>query len=108
MCYRSYFEYITAKDNIIILKCVNYTKNYEKEFDKHIAKRFEHICRFYGRDINKFILMLRRGVYSHEYIDRWQNLNETSLLDKKELYTNLNVGANGCQLQAHKKSTERL
>lgn len=46
---KSYFENITAKDNTIVFKCVNYSKKLWKEFDKHIAKRFEDICRFYGR-----------------------------------------------------------
>ena len=33
--------------------------------------------------------MLRKGVYPYEYIDSWQRFNETSFLDKKELYSNL-------------------
>ena len=32
---------------------------------------------------NKFILLLRKGVYSYEYIDDWGKFNETSLPEKK-------------------------
>lgn len=40
-------------------------------------------------------------------MDSWQKLNETSLSDKKELYSKLNMEHNGCQLQTPKKSMER-
>ena len=33
--------------------------------------------------INKFILLLRKGVYSYEYMDNWERFNETSLPSKK-------------------------
>ena len=36
--------------------------------------------------------MLRKGVYPHECIDEWEKLNKTSLPEKEELYSNLNMG----------------
>ena len=42
-------------------------------------------------DINKFILLLRKVVYPDEYMDDWEKLNETTLLEKEEFYNNLNV-----------------
>ena len=39
----------------------------------------------------KFILLLRKGVYPHQYMDEWKRFNETSLLEKEELYSNLNM-----------------
>ena len=33
--------------------------------------------------------MFRKGVYPHEYMDRWEKFDETSVLAKKELYSNL-------------------
>ena len=44
-----------------------------------------------NNDINKFILLFRKGVYPYEYMDEWENLNETSLPEKGEIYSTLNM-----------------
>ena len=44
-----------------------------------------------NRNLNKFILLLRKGVYPYEYIDSWERFNETSLPDKEAFYSNLNM-----------------
>ena len=36
-------------------------------------------------------MSLRKGVYPYEYMDDWEKLNETSLLEEEELYSNLNM-----------------
>ena len=41
--------------------------------------------------INKFILLLRKGVYPYEYMDNWERFNETSLPSKESFYSNLNM-----------------
>ena len=41
--------------------------------------------------INKFILLLRKGFYRSEYMDEWKRLSETSLPEKDDLYSNLNM-----------------
>ena len=46
---------------------------------------------FCNEDLNKFILLLRNGVYPHEYMDSWQTFDETSLSDKEAFYSNLNM-----------------
>ena len=38
---------------------------------------------------NQFCLMFRKGVCSYEYMDCWQRLNETTMPEKKEFYSNL-------------------
>ena len=35
--------------------------------------------------------MLQKGVYLYEYIDDWENFNETTLPEKGEFYSNLNI-----------------
>ena len=32
------------------------------------------------------MLLLRKAVYPHEYIDNWENFNETSLPEKKKIF----------------------
>ena len=43
-----------------------------------------------NKDLNKFELLLQKGVYPYEYMDSWERFNETSLLDKKSFYSELN------------------
>ena len=66
-------------------------KNYEKDFNKELIKKFANIYEFCNEDINKFILLLRKGVYLYEYTDTWERFNETSLPDKEAFYSNLNM-----------------
>ena len=35
--------------------------------------------------------MLQKGVYPYEYIDDWENFNETSLPEKQDFYSHLNI-----------------
>ena len=36
-------------------------------------------------------MLLRKGVYSYEYIDEWEKFNEKSFLEKEDFYSNLNI-----------------
>ena len=46
---------------------------------------------FFNKDLNKFILLLRKGGYPYEYMDSWERFNETSLPSKEDFYSNLNT-----------------
>ena len=48
-----------------------------------LNKKFPNTYRFCNGDINKFVLLLRKGVYPYKYMDSWEKFNETSLPDKK-------------------------
>ena len=41
--------------------------------------------------INKFVLLLRKGVYPYEYMDSWERFREISLPSKEDFYSNLNM-----------------
>ena len=47
--------------------------------------------KFSDNDINKFTLLLRKVIYPHEYINDWEKLNETTLTEKEEFYSKLNM-----------------
>ena len=81
---------MSLKDDHLIFRCFKCKKNYKKDLNKEIIKRFENIYKFCNNDINKFILLLRKGIYPYEYIDSWERFDET-LRDKETLYSNLNI-----------------
>ena len=82
---------MSVKYNQLIFQCLECKKNYRKDFNKESIKRFANTYEFCNGDINKFILLLRKGVYPYEYMDSWERFNETSLPDKKAFYSELNL-----------------
>ena len=88
---KSCLDYTPTKDEQLIFRCFECKNNCEKDFNKELIKRFANIHEFCKGDINKFILLLRKGVYHYEYIDSWERFNETSFPDKEVFYSNLNM-----------------
>ena len=56
-----------------------------------LIKNFPNIHQFCNEDINKFALLLRKGVYPYEYMDSWKRFDDTSLPDKRAFYSELNL-----------------
>ena len=72
-------------------------QRYRKKFNKELIKSFASTYEFCNNDtaepsssehttgsssserINKFVLLLRKGVYPYEYMDAWEKFNEISL-----------------------------
>ena len=88
---KSCLDYMAIKDEQLIFRCFRCKKNYEKHFNKDLIQRFANIYEFCNGYLNKFILLLRKGVYPYEYMDSWQRFDDTSLLDKEAFYSNLNM-----------------
>ena len=76
---KSRLDYISIKDNQLIFRCFKCKKNYEKNFNKELIKRFANTYKFCNKDLNKVILLLRKGVYPYEYMDNWERSDETLL-----------------------------
>ena len=87
----SYLDYIKTKNEKLILKCFNCKQYYQNNFNKKLIKRFASTYEFCNKNLNKFILLLRKGVYLYAYIDNWERFNETSLPNKESFYSNLNM-----------------
>ena len=65
------------------------------EIDNKITKaplteKFPNTYQLCNKDLNKFALLLRKGVYSYEYMDSWKRFKEESLPDKEYFYSELN------------------
>ena len=87
----SCLDYIKTKNEKLVLECYNCKQRYRKKFNKELIKRFVSTYNFCNNDLNKFILLLRNGVYPYEYMDNWKRFNETSLPSKESFYSNLNM-----------------
>ena len=47
--------------------------------------------KFCNGDLNKFFLLLRKGIYPYEYIDSWERFDENIILPKEAFYNKLNL-----------------
>ena len=87
----SCLDYFKIKNKKLILKCFNCKQYYKKKFNKELIKRFASTYEFCNGNLNKFILLLRKGVYPYEYMDNWERFDERSLPNKESFYSNLNM-----------------
>ena len=69
------------KNNELYYKCKECNDKSFKSINGLIKK-------FLNTHVNKFVLLLRKGVYLYEYMDNWEKFNETSLPDKKAFTAN--------------------
>ena len=85
---KSDLSYMKIMDETLIFRYFNCKKNYEKEINKELIKRFAY--KFCNNDLNKFVTLLRKGVYPYEYMDGWDRFNET-IPSKESFYSNLTM-----------------
>ena len=60
-------------------------------FDEKLKERYFYIYRFSNHHSSKFISLLWKGIYPYEYMDDWEKFSETSLPEKKDFYSQLNI-----------------
>ena len=69
-----------TKNKKLLLKCFNCNIYYiYKKIKNDLIKKLKNTFSFCNNDLNKFVLLLRKGVYPYEYMDSWKKFNETSL-----------------------------
>ena len=66
-------------------------KEYKKGLNKKLIERFSNVYEFCSYDMNKFMVLLRKGVYPYEYTDEWDKFNEKKLPCKESFYSNLTM-----------------
>ena len=55
-----------------------------------LIEKFPNTYQLCNKDLNKFALLLRKGVYPYEYMGSWKGFKEESLPDKESFYSELN------------------
>ena len=85
---KSECDFIGFKNNRLSYRCKKCKGTSTKPINGLIEK-FPSIYQFCDEDLNKFVLLLRKGVYPYEYMDSWERFHETSLAPRKAFYSEL-------------------
>ena len=83
-------EFIGFKNDRLHCRCENVKKTCTKSKDG-LIKKFPRIYKFCNGDLNKCVLLLRKGFYPYEYMDSWKRFDKTSLSNKEVFYSELNL-----------------
>ena len=83
--------FVNAMNETLIFECIDCKKEYKKEFNKKLIERFSNVYEFCDYDINKFMILLRKGVYPYEYMDEWNKFDEKELPSKGSFYSSLTM-----------------
>ena len=81
-------RFIGIEDNKLSYKCIKCSDKSHKSING-LDKKSPSIYKFCNSDLNKFALLLRKGIYPYEYMDSWETFNETT--SKEAFYSNLNL-----------------
>ena len=82
--------FVGLKDERLIYKCKECKKQCKRPTTE-LKEKFPGIYQFCNGDLNKFILLLRKGIYPYEYMDSWGKLDENTLPPKEAFYSKLNL-----------------
>ena len=85
-----YCEFVKLNKNMLLYKCLN-CKAISCKSLKPLINNFSNTYKLSNNDNERFLLLLRKGVYPYEYIDDWKIFDETELPSIKDQYGNLNM-----------------
>ena len=88
---KSDLSYMKVMDETLIFRCFNCQKSYKKEINKELIERFASSYKFCNNDLDKFVMLFRKGAYTYEYADGWDKFNETLIPSKESLYSSLTM-----------------
>ena len=81
---------IKHDNSYIKTKCKTCNKK-SKQSIKSLTSKFPNTYCLVNGNIDKFILLLKKGVYPYEYMNDWKRYEETELPWHDEFYSNLNL-----------------
>ena len=62
-----------------------------KKIKEGLIEKFPSVYQFCNGDLNKFVLLWRKGVYPYECMDSWEKFDETSWPPKEDFYSELDL-----------------
>ena len=74
--------FVGLKDNKLISKCKKCKEEWKRPLNK-LIESFSSIYQFWNGDLNKFVMLIRKGVFLYKYMDKWEKFNETDCHLKK-------------------------
>ena len=83
-------EFIGFKNGRLNYKCKECKKWCTKEANGSI-KNFPTFYKFCNGDLNKYSLLLRKGIYPYEYRDSWERFDENTIPPKEAFYSKLDL-----------------
>ena len=83
--------FVNAVNEILTFECIDCGKEYKKGLNKKLIEKFSNVYEFCSYDMNKFMVLLRKGIYPYEYVDEWNKFNEKKLPCKESFYSNLTM-----------------
>ena len=87
-----FLEYKRIKKNLIKYKCLSCNKDYSKKLDEKLKKRFKNKFKVFSWWYQYiYFVAKKKGVYPYEYMNDWIKFNETTLPEKEEFHSNLDM-----------------
>ena len=83
-------EFVGFKNGRLNYRCKECKKPYTKVANESI-KNFTTLYKLRNGDLNKFFLLLRKGIYPFEYKDSWERFDENTISPKVAFYSKLNL-----------------
>ena len=83
-------EFVEFKNGRLNYICKECKKSCTKVINES-AKNFPALDKFCNGDLNKFFLLLKKGVYPYEYIDNWERFDENKIPPKDAFYSEFNL-----------------
>ena len=82
--------FVKLKNDRLTYRCRECKENYKRQIEG-LFRKSSSIYQFCNGDLNKFVLLIRKGVYPDEDMDNWGKFDETTLPPKEAFYSKLNL-----------------
>ena len=79
--------FLDLKNNRLIYKCKECNEEWKRPINQ-LIENLPSISKFCNGNLNKFVMLLRKGVCPYEYMDSWEKVDETTLPPKEAFYSN--------------------
>ena len=94
--------FVGLNNNQLIYKCKECKGEWKRPLNK-LIESFPSIYQLCNGKLNKFVMLLTKGVYPYEYMDSWEKFDEAALPPTKDFYSNFNLEDISDEDNAHAK-----